>query len=308
MLILGGLTGCAMASLEASTPPTALASVPPTHTNTPSNTPTVTDTSTPSLTPTDPPPTATRTPRPSATPTPSPTPLPQPFVIGTSVAGRPLEVYYFGEGPENRFIVAGIHGGYEWNTIALADALIAYLKENPAFIPEGITLYILRSANPDGEAREFGSDGRANENGVDINRNFPSNWVSEWNRTGCWNHRPITAGTHPGSEPEAGAVMRFVLSNQIRALISYHSAALGIFAGGQPPGPASTDLARTLAAVSPYKFPPPYNTGCEYTGQLADWAVLHNIPAVDVELTNHYDTDFEINLKILEAFLNWERP
>lgn len=308
MLIYGGLTGCAAAVLEAGLPPTDFASVSPTKTNTPDVTLTRTNTPTSSFTPTIHPPTATRTPRPTTTLTPSPTPLPQPFVIGTSVAGRPLEVYYFGEGTENRFIVAGIHGGYEWNTIALADELIAYLKENPDFVPEGITLYLLRSANPDGEAREFGSDGRANENGVDINRNFPSNWVAEWNRTGCWNHRPITAGTHPGSEPETGAIMRFVLSHQIRALLSYHSAALGIFAGGQPPGPASTNLAQNLATVSPYKFPPPYNTGCEYTGQLADWAVLHNIPAVDVELTNHYDTDFEINLRILTAFLTWERP
>ena len=247
-----------------------------------------------------------QTPRPTATATSTATPLPQPLIIGYSVAERPLEVYHFGEGPENRLIMAGIHGGYEWNTIALADELIAYLTEHPDTLPEGITLYILRAANPDGEALEHGSEGRANENGVDLNRNFPANWVAEWNRTGCWNHRYITAGTRPGSEPEAGAIMRFVLSNQIRALINYHSAALGIFAGGQPPDPDSIDLAQTLAAVSPYKFPPPYETGCEYTGQLSDWAVLHSIPAVDVELTNHYDTDFEINLKILAAFLAWE--
>jgi len=227
------------------------------------------------------------------------------MIIGYSVAEQPLEVYHFGNGPHEHLIVAGIHGGYEWNTIALADQLIEHLTENPSMIPDDITLFILRSANPDGAAREFGSDGRANENGVDINRNFPANWVPEWNRTGCWNHRPITAGTHPGSEPESGAIMRFVLSNQIRAIISYHSAALGIFAGGQPPDPDSVDLARTLAAVSPYHFPPPYNTGCAYTGQLTDWAVLHNIPAVDVELTNHSDTDFEINLEILAAFLGW---
>ena len=45
----------------------------------------------------------------------------QPQVIGTSVAGRPLEVFQFGNGPEEKMIVAGIHGGYEWNTIVLAD-------------------------------------------------------------------------------------------------------------------------------------------------------------------------------------------
>jgi hypothetical protein len=204
-------------------------------------------------------------------------------------------------------IIAGIHGGYEWNTIALADQLITYIENNPGIIPDEITLYILRSANPDGEIRGKGSVGRANENGVDINRNFPANWSAEWDRLGCWNHLPITAGTRPMSEPETGAIMRFILSNQIEALISYHSAALGIFAGGQPPHPESHDLAETLAEVAPYTYPPPYETGCEYTGQLTDWAANHNIPAVDIELTNHEDIDFEINLKILSAFLEWER-
>jgi predicted deacylase len=227
------------------------------------------------------------------------------MIIGYSVAERPLEVYYFGNGPSKRMIIAGIHGGYEWNTIALADQLIDYLNEDPNFVPDGIALYILRSANPDGEARVKGSAGRANENGVDINRNFPANWAVDWNKKGCWNHLPITAGTRPMSEPETGAIMQFILSTRIEALISYHSAALGIFAGGQPPTPKSIDLAETLAAVAPYTYPPPYDTGCEYTGQLTDWAANHNIAAVDIELTNHEDTDFYINLAILAAFLNW---
>lgn len=229
------------------------------------------------------------------------------MIIGYSVAERPLEVFHFGDGPIKRMIIAGIHGGYEWNTIALADQLIDYLTENPNIIPQNITLYILRSANPDGEARIKGSAGRANENGVDINRNFPANWAREWDLRGCWNHLPITAGAYAGSEPETSTMMKFLLTHQIDALISYHSAALGIFAGGVPPHPESHDLAETLAAVAPYTYPPPYETGCEYTGQLTDWAANHNIAAVDIELTNHEDTDFYINLEILAVFLNWEQ-
>lgn len=262
-----------------------------------------------SVTITELPPTPTSTIQPSITPQiqeATPLPLTQPLTIGYSLAKRPLETYHFGDGPQKRLIVAGIHGGYEWNTIALADQLIEYLSEDPDMIPDEITLYILRSANPDGEARTKGSKGRANENNVDINRNFPNNWVADWNRKGCWNLLPITAGTRPMSEPETGAIMQFILSNHIEALISYHSAALGIFAGGQPPDLKSDDLAQTLAAVAPYTYPPPYDTGCEYTGQLTDWASAHNIAAVDIELTNHEDTDFYINLEILVAFLNWD--
>jgi hypothetical protein len=29
--------------------------------------------------------------------------------------------------------------------------------------------------------------------------------------------------------------------------------------------------------------------------------------SVDMELSNHRDTDFEINLRVLEVFLKWQR-
>ena len=203
-------------------------------------------------------------------------------------------------------IVAGIHGGYEWNTIALADELIGRLQSEPARLPDDVTLYILRALNPDGEARSHSYEGRANDHGVDLNRNWPVNWHPDWDRTYCWHYLPITAGDHPLSEPETAALMRFILDHDFDGLISYHSAALGIFPGGSPPDTASARLAESLAAVSGYLYPP-RDYGCEYTGQFADWAVSQGIPAVDVELTNHVDTDFEINLAVLETFLNW-RP
>jgi hypothetical protein len=70
------------------------------------------------------------TPTPASSPTVSPTPSPflrGPITIGTSVAGRDLEVFQFGSGDSHRMIVAGIHGGYEGNTIRLADELIQVL-------------------------------------------------------------------------------------------------------------------------------------------------------------------------------------
>ena len=81
----------------------------------------------------------------------------RPQVIGYSVSGRPIEVYIFGNGESQRMIVAGIHGGYEWNTIALADELITHIYENPEIIPSDVTLYILRNLNPDGDARDHGA-------------------------------------------------------------------------------------------------------------------------------------------------------
>ena len=122
------------------------------------------------------------TPVPSSIPTVKAVPTPTPLillneqrltVIGYTVEGRPLEVYTFGYGKHERMIVAGIHGGDEWNTIALADQLIVYLNQNPQVIPDDVTLYTLHNINPDGEARAHGKEGRLNHNRVDLTATFP---------------------------------------------------------------------------------------------------------------------------------------
>lgn len=224
--------------------------------------------------------------------------------VGYSVSGRPIEVYKFGNGEHEKMIVAGIHGGYEWNTIALADELIRHIYDNPEIIPNDVTLYIMRNMNPDGDARDHGIDGRVNDHGVDLNRNFPANWVKEWDRTGCWVLTPTTGGPSPGSEPETRAVMYFLQSHNIETLISYHSAALGVFPGGVPWEEDSKKFAKALGKATNYPYPP-LDTGCVYTGTLADYAVERGITAVDMELSTHKFTDFEQNVKALEVLLNW---
>lgn len=255
----------------------------------------------------------TVTPNPSSTEivVSSPTPFillngPAPIVIGYSVSKRPIEVYAFGNGSKRRMVVAGIHGGYESNTIALADQLILYLNEHPEAIPKDVTLYILRNMNPDGDARDHGIDGRVNDHGVDLNRNFPVNWSATWDRSGCFDQAPTTSGEAPSSEPETRAVINFLATRRIEALISYHSAALGVFPGGNPWEPASIRLAQKIADVSTYPYPP-IETGCVYNGTLADYAVSLGITAVDLELSNHTSTEFSTNLRVLKALLEFTK-
>ena len=231
---------------------------------------------------------------------------PHPTIIGYSLAGRPIEAYSFGTGIKEYLIVAGIHGGYEQNTIGLANEMIKYINDHPEVIPDGSRLYIIRNMNPDGEARANGVDGRVNNNGVDLNRNFPTeNWAKDWNRDGCWTYPSTTGGTYGGSEPETRTVTSFISSRNIQAMVSYHSAALGVFPGGVPWEADSIQLAKSLANVTGYPYPP-LDTGCIYTGTLADWAVENGVgAAVDMELTNHKDTDFNQNLKALVTLLNF---
>ncbi len=279
------------------------ATAPPTRP--PTSTPTATATATP-------PPTLTPTPSPSPTATLPPIPPGGSLVIGYSLEGRPLTVYRFGQGPHQRMILAGIHGGYEWNTVVLAEALLGVLQRGEITVPAEVTLFVLPNLNPDGYARQKGPLGRANARGVDLNRNFPWNWAPDWDRTGCWNYAPITAGAAPLSEPETQALAAFLQRPDVHpeALVSYHSAALGIFPAGWPnsPGPQSSALAQALAQVTGYRYPP-LDYGCELTGQLVDWtAFALGIPSVDVELTNHQDPDLRQNLAALRLLLTWALP
>ena len=271
---------------------TATFTITSTLTFPPTETPTPIETSTPTLTPTE-----TLTPIPFSE---------GPIPIGKSVKGLPLEVYRFGTGPTERLIVAGIHGGGEYNTVQLADELMAYLIEHPEIVPPDVTLYILHDLNPDGVARAHSYLGRANANGVDLNRNWPDGWKKDWVRTGCWTQTYVTGGKGPASEPETMALMTFIQNHHFDAIINYHSAALGVFAGGIPPTDASKQLAQAVAAVSTYKYPP-VDTGCEYTGGMVDWTADQGIASVDIELTNHTDTDYDMNLRVLNIFLNWKR-
>ncbi len=133
----------------------------------------------------------------------------RPIAIGYSVSGRPIEVYTFGNGEKQRMIVAGIHGGYEWNTIALADELMKYINENPDVIPSDVTLYILRNLNPDGDARDHGIDGRVNDHGVDLNRNFPTNWA------------PIGIAMDAGITAQQQAALALARSQRHRPLMGF---------------------------------------------------------------------------------------
>jgi hypothetical protein len=227
-------------------------------------------------------------------------------IIGYSVEGRPLKVFRFGHGPRDLMIVAGIHGGYEWNTIALAEELITFLNGHPEIIPPQISIHILRSMNPDGATLQGNPWGRGNANHVDLNRNWDSSWSADIPKPNCWDIVPLNAGPHPGSESETQALMQYILDADIKALISYHSAGLGIFAGGKPSTVESLSLAEAIAAVSDYPYPP-IDIGCEYTGTMTDWVADHGIATIDVELSTHWDTDYEQNLIILQTFLHW-RP
>ncbi len=238
--------------------------------------------------------------------TPSPTPT-QPFfgepeTIGTSVQGRPLIVYRLGRGPIKRAFIGAIHGGYEWNTTELMTRTLDYLREHPEVIPPEITLYILPLANPDGYAA--GTDrvtGRLNANLVDLNRN----WDYQWQMTATHGTQPVSAGSKPFSEPETRALRDFIMSQQLDAVVFYHSAFSAVFQGAGITTSQTVDLAQLMAQATGYRYAPEGVPGQITTGDSIDWLTANGITAIEVELSTHQALDWEQNLRGLEAFLNW---
>src|SRR3989344_1315906 len=129
-------------------------------------------------------------------------------VLGKSVDDRDIVAYHFGTGSEELLFVAGIHGGYEWNTVLVANQLIEYLGENPDAVPAGVKVTVIPTLNPDGLAKVTSDavgfsasditasqatqvEGRFNANDVDLNRNFDCDWKA----SGIWQNKAVSGGS-----------------------------------------------------------------------------------------------------------------
>jgi len=139
-----------------------------------------------------------------------------PTTYGRSVLGLPLEVWR----PTGRcelLLFAAIHGEEPETTWALSRAL-RQLAERPEHAA------VVLAANPDGLIRGT----RANANGVDLNRNFPT---ATW-REGTVTSRAtigepsdvvLSTGTAPGSEPETQALLALIAELRPDAVIALHA-------------------------------------------------------------------------------------
>lgn len=240
--------------------------------------------------------------------------------VGSSVSGRPIEVYTFGSGENHLLFVGGIHGGYEWNSILLAYTLIDQLTATPSMRPENVKVSIIPSANPDGlftvlgkggrftldEALAVGetTKGRFNINNVDLNRNFDCKWQPE----STWRGTPVSAGTSAFSEPEARAIRDFVLQDNPDAVIFFHSQASAVYASECHNGilPVTRDIMNLYAQASGYKAVDTFDA-YPITGDAEGWLASIDIPAITVELATHQTIEWDKNLAGITALFEYFR-
>ena len=224
-------------------------------------------------------------------------------VIGYSAGNQPLVARHFGDGPRVLVLVGGMHGGYEQNTVALAERLADHFAAQPQDIPAGWSIVIVPAANPDGLMRGSSPEGRFNDRGVDLNRN----WGCGWSADAVWRDTPVNPGSGPLSEPETRALADTLLQLSPEAVVFFHSKAGGVFAGDCPTGPPEIELGQ-LAAV--YGEASGYTYGRSFsaypvTGTAASWADGQGFYSVDVELETSNLAEFDANLRGVLAVLAW---
>lgn len=172
--------------------------------------------------------------------------------IGTSREGTPIRASLIGE-PDAavRIVVLGqMHGDEPAGTRVIS----ALRTLTP---PEGVALWLIPTMNPDGN--EQGT--RTNRRGVDLNRNFPTQWRAQDQGTREW------SGPRAASEPETRAMMRFLREVAPTALLSFHQPFGVVDITHAPARKAGRQLARWMDL-------PARAVGCSgpCRGTLTEWA------------------------------------
>lgn len=227
----------------------------------------------------------------------------QATTIGYSVEGRAIIARHFGEGSRVLLLVGGMHGGWEANTVAMVNELIAHFETHPEDVLPGMALVLIPAANPDGLPHGRTAEGRFNANGVDLNRN----WSCGWSAVAVWRDQRVNPGATAFSEPETLALADYIRGLRPAATLFYHSAANGVYAGDCDSEiiPADSQaLSAVLGEAAGYNYGEPFSA-YPVTGTAASWVDGQGIPSADVELETWTDTDFERNLRGIMAVQRW---
>jgi protein MpaA len=179
-----------------------------------------------------------------------------------------LEVWRPG-GDCKLLLFAGIHGEEPETTVALSRALRHLSAPSPQCA-------VVLAANPDGLIRGT----RGNARGVDLNRNFPaSNWQPDpvTHRSTLDDPRDVvlSPGEHPGSEPEAQALMSLIAELKPNAAIALHAPLACIDEASESPLGTWLVERTGLPRVSGVGYPTP--------GSFGSWGAEQGIAVVTYE-------------------------
>jgi len=212
-------------------------------------------------------------------------------VLGYSLQGRPIHLWQLTRGIRSFLLIGGVHGdeveGYGLIERYLASGKWGSLESKAA-------LWAIPRLNPDGCA--LGQ--RLNANGVDLNRNLPT---QDWVAASLEARYP--PGPAPGSEPETQALLASLAQIRPQFILSAHSCQSNPCVNYN--GPA-LELAQAMAAHN--RLPVTDDIGYPTPGSLGTWAGQERqIPTLTLELLRGTPLDqvWQEQAEALQAVLEW---
>lgn len=218
------------------------------------------------------------------------------FSIGGSVEGRQIRCYKIGDGRNKVLIVAGIHGN-EVGTVKLAQHILNWFWKNKEQF-QLLTLYVIPVLNPDGyeiavnnhDYIHRGRAGRFNVNGVDLNRNFPTQKFekkSVWPRGKDYQEKEeVYCGEFGGSESETKSLLNLIQEQNIKNLIMLHN--LGSDAIVNEGDAVATNWAEIYKKYTKFKI----RHFAELSGSANEWARENNINYMAIEGSSRWGSDW----------------
>ena len=131
-------------------------------------------------------------------------------VFGYSSLGIAIPCYRFGIKGKHVLILGGVHGDEPEGVVAAHGLLDHFSK----IFPFKLQVSLVPTFNIDGVINH----NRRNGNGVDLNRNLPTNdWSDKFTTERYF------PGAHANSEPESQALVQFIKDEKPQFIISLHS-------------------------------------------------------------------------------------
>lgn len=212
-------------------------------------------------------------------------------VIGYSVQGRPIHLWQLTQGSRSLLLIGGVHGD-EVEGYTLIERYVASGRWGS--LAGKATLWAIPRLNPDGCA--LGQ--RLNANGVDLNRNLPT---QDWIPASLEARYP--PGAAPGSEPETQALLGGLAQMRPQFILSAHSCQAHPCVNYN--GPA-LELAQVMAACN--GLPITADIGYPTPGSLGTWAGQERrIPTLTLEILRGTPLDqvWQEQAEALQAVLEW---
>lgn len=232
--------------------------------------------------------------------------------IGTSELGRDIPVIVIGNiNAQHQVLLQGAIHGREHLTAWLLMAMADYWLDHGIVGYGDVCYHIIPMTNPDGVTisqtqslsntqyqiylrdkrngytvlgkKTYASTWKANSQGVDINRNFPSGWKSIGYRNSPSSE--LYRGKTPFSTAEAAALRDYTMKYSFDATISYHASGSIIYyeyGKKEPVNTQSKSLAQAVNQVSGYSLV--NSVGIDGAGY-KDWVMDElGIPSITIEI------------------------